>query len=332
MPSLPSRDRSEPTRGFTLVELLVVITIIAILIALLLPAVQAAREAARRAQCSNNMKQWALAMANYESANQHFPYGVIYGSGGPGCVVADGRCGDGAFFRLTFVVALWPHIEANALYDKFDFSYTFYSLQNRPVVTTPVPAYYCPSDRPGGMWKGDIYTRLRGNYLADWGYCDFTQTVAKPDGVNPQAIGPFGPPVTIRAGVVAGRQRRPADITDGLSTTMFLSEVCQALEDDSFDFRGDVLNDDYGAAQFMTLYTPNSGIDTMPAYSVDPSDPGPSQPSSTVYVTARSRHPGGVNVAFGDGTVHFITNNIAMTLWRSLSSMSANDLIDGSGY
>ncbi len=62
-------------RGFTLIELLVVIAIIAVLIALLLPAVQSAREAARRIQCTNNMKQIALAAANYESANQTFPNG-----------------------------------------------------------------------------------------------------------------------------------------------------------------------------------------------------------------------------------------------------------------
>jgi prepilin-type N-terminal cleavage/methylation domain-containing protein/prepilin-type processing-associated H-X9-DG protein len=331
MSSLQSRDRSEPIRGFTLVELLVVITIIAILIALLLPAVQAARESARRAQCSNNMKQWALAMANYESANGHFPYGVIYGSAGAGSV-GDGTCGNGSFFRLTYVIALWPYVEAGALYDKFDFAYTFYSAQNRPTVTTPLQVYYCPSDRPGAMWKGDVYVRMRGNYVTNWGYCDFTQTVAKPDGINPKAIGPFGPPIITSSGAYVGRQRGAADITDGVSQTMFMSEVCQSLVDDSFDFRGDILNDDYGAAQFMTLYTPNSGIDTMAAYSVDATDPGPSQPSSIVYVTARSRHPGGVNVAFGDGTVHFVTDGIAITLWRSLSSMSASDLVDGSGY
>ena len=75
-------SRSEKTKGFTLVELLVVIAIIGILVGLLLPAVQAAREAARRMQCSNNVKQLALAFHNYESAHKRFPPSAIKSGSG----------------------------------------------------------------------------------------------------------------------------------------------------------------------------------------------------------------------------------------------------------
>jgi prepilin-type N-terminal cleavage/methylation domain-containing protein/prepilin-type processing-associated H-X9-DG protein len=334
MQNLLSQKRySRSAGGFTLVELLVVITIIAILIALLLPAVQVAREAARRTQCTNNLKQWGLAMANYESTHGWFPYGVIYGRDGTGATLADGTKITAANMRATYVIPLWPHLEGNNLREAYHDQYGFYDIINRPTVSAPLPVYYCPSDRPGGLWTGDVYHRARGNYVTNWGYCDFFQATAKPDGVNPMAIGPFSPPRTRSDGTVVGQNRRAADVADGLSRTMFMGEVNLALADADYDFRGDFLNEDVGAAQFMSLYTPNSGVDSMP-YWVSPvsSDPGPTQSGIPAYVSARSRHPGGVNVCFGDGTVQFIQDSISMGTWRALSSMAAGDLASGSSY
>src|SRR5208282_5128759 len=110
--------------GFTLIELLVVIAIIAVLIALLLPAVQSAREAARRAQCTNNLKQLGLALANYESANNCLPIGVVYAingaSGMPGAICQT-PYGDNCQNTPWFVLML-PYLEQAPLYNAFNAS------------------------------------------------------------------------------------------------------------------------------------------------------------------------------------------------------------------
>ena len=306
--------------GFTLVELLVVIAIIGILIALLLPAVQAAREAARRLQCSNHCKQWGLAMLHYEVSAGMYPYGVIFGAASGPSATAINAGVNGEYRRQTFIIALWPYLEQTTLYAQYDFDYNFYHQQNRPLTAVAAGIYYCPSDRKG-VWKTDGYTvRCRGNYVTNFGYADFYQT-QPPD----MAIGPFG----------ANLQVRTSDIIDGLSNTIFMAEILQAANDSDFDFRGDFFNSDVGAAQFMTVYTPNSGIDSTYCAGVTPNIPGPCQYGGNavpggppVYVSARSHHPGGVTAVRGDGSVHFVSENISLSVWRALSSMRGVESIE----
>jgi len=103
--------------GFTLIELLVVIAIIAVLIALLLPAVQSAREAARRIQCTNNLKQLGLALANYESSNGSLPVGAVYGVGVGTC--KSPGFGRGCQNTPWFILSL-PYLDQSNLFNSFN--------------------------------------------------------------------------------------------------------------------------------------------------------------------------------------------------------------------
>lgn len=308
--ALPKLSRRRPLpSGFTLVELLVVITIIGILVSLLLPAMQAARESSRALQCSNNLKQWGIAMNSYQSSYGVFPAGLLHGPQAE--VTSDGSAGPGGVYRRSsYVVALWPFIDAQNLASNYNYNYSFYAPINQPVVTTQLQVYFCPDDR-WGFWKGDQYTRSRGNYVVCWGNGDWAQDTS---GYLPSAFS-------------FNRWTSPAQVSDGLSNTMFMAEIQQSLTDSEYDFRGDFMNDDMGAAQFMTVNTPNSGVDQDVC--VNLTDPAPClyNYSGSNYVSARSYHPGGVNVVFGDGSTHFLANNISLTIWQALGSMAGNEIL-----
>ena len=130
-------------RGFTLVELLVVITIIGILISLLLPAVQAAREAARRAQCNNNLKQIGLACLNHESALKYFPT-----CGWNANAAGNPDRGAGVNQTGPMLFNILPYIEQSGVY-QLAANKTGTNLQAAvtTMVQTPISAYYCPSRR-----------------------------------------------------------------------------------------------------------------------------------------------------------------------------------------
>jgi prepilin-type N-terminal cleavage/methylation domain-containing protein len=206
-------------RGFTLVELLVVIAIIAILVALLLPAVQAAREAARRAQCTNNQRQVALAITSYESTHGRLPPGGLVGrNDDPN--LAFGTFDPKSGQMISWAVLILPQMEEQGLYDRFDLSRSILDQPNQPQ-SYHVASYQCPSDgSEDRYYEHPEHTQgvrfAKGNYAAYVSPYHTDEQIWYPGALGG---GKWDREGKRRVGQVLAR------VKDGLSKTIMVSEV-----------------------------------------------------------------------------------------------------------
>jgi prepilin-type N-terminal cleavage/methylation domain-containing protein/prepilin-type processing-associated H-X9-DG protein len=326
-------------RGFTLIELLVVIAIIAVLIALLLPAVQAAREAARRMQCTNNLKQLGLAMMNYHTTVGSFPIGRM----GLGFTYPNSSDPN----RRTWTFSIMPYLEQGNVYAATNFSVSWYLLHNSTAYLGMVSAFHCPSD-PNSLEldQSSLSTyHYMGNYVVNWGNMHWGQDQnpnrSRPPGgyPNPWTNAPLGDTVLFVGAPFTGNSTHDISyFIDGTSNTLLMSEVVVGVDKDGTlageDSRGDVYNDGEGQSMFMTYTGPNSTYpDWFPTYCTYPylTNP-PCKKSGPSFCAARSRHPGGVNALFGDGSVRFTKDSINLQNWRALSTPNGGEIVSADAF
>jgi prepilin-type N-terminal cleavage/methylation domain-containing protein len=318
--------------GFTLVELLVVITIIGILLGLLIPAVQAVREAARSTQCQNNMRQIGLAMHNFESTKKRFPsLGKFLPIGG---------------VAYSIHSYLLPFIEENNVNRLINFNDTY---DNQPEVTSQrIATYLCPSEQHDEPFVED---GVRNLWPASYGFCYGTWLTFDPN------TGKGGDGAIIFNGTLQARQ-----VTDGLSKTMFASEVkCQTpyyrngVQPDvvgipppasvaelvnyctNGTLKYDPTTDSLGHTQWIdsrgyqtgmtTVFTPNTQV-LFNGYDIDfvSSREGQTPTDLTFQaITARSYHAGRVNVLLMDCSVRSVADGVDLAIWRAYGTRAGGE-------
>jgi prepilin-type N-terminal cleavage/methylation domain-containing protein/prepilin-type processing-associated H-X9-DG protein len=314
--------KTEPSYGFTLVELLVVITIIGILIALLLPAVQAAREAARRIQCTNNVKQVALAFHMYQDANAIFP---------PGYGIMKDPYGSGGFSGLewTWADRLFVYLEQPGAADAIDWTVNAggYLQKTWPALSAKITALLCPSDPTNAqnvaMSSGPGFGRTcyGGNFGLGCLECNIVgKSATRPSlDATQRVVGVL----TFNSG------NRFADVSDGTSNTALLGELILGTKG---SYRGMHSYDE--SAVVMFNYTPNSSMPDLemsctPAVALEqpPNAPCTSAPKNKPLQTVRSCHPGGANVGFCDGSVHFANDGTDLFVWQSIGTPAGGEAV-----
>ncbi|MBN1853988.1 MAG: DUF1559 domain-containing protein [Pirellulales bacterium] len=314
--------------AFTLVELLVVIAIIGILVALLLPAVQAAREAARRSECSNKIKQLALAAINHAETHKFLP------SGGWGWNwVGDPDRGFGERQPGGWTYSVLPYMEEDALWSMGE-GVTDAALKRRLLseMNAQQPGgFICPSRRtvkPTGVkthWaphncnfidtsgKSDyaicIGDALQADYMGFSGPSSYSQgddldSTVWPADDDPRSDHFFNGVCSIR------REIKLSQIIDGTSKTYLFGE--KYLRPESYDGVGSSGSSTYDYGDNETIFCGfNRDYQRSTYY-----EPLPDRPGAILSDGFGSAHPGALNMAMCDGSVHTVSYDVDLVIFR----------------
>jgi prepilin-type N-terminal cleavage/methylation domain-containing protein/prepilin-type processing-associated H-X9-DG protein len=285
-------------RGFSLIELLVVMAILGVLTALLLPAVQQARAAAARMQCTNNLKQLGLALHLYHDTHRSFPPAFM--NYGPYI----------STFRFTHGWApfILPEIEQRALYDLYHWEVPLYHPLNQPVVARHLAIFQCPS-APGNR----ISTMPPFALFSGQGACgDYANTL----GIDP-ALGAGD----VRGVLAEQMPARMADVTDGTSNTILLTECAG---------RPQLWQAGRGGTEQVVEGGPwagfKNGVQLQGATHDGKSRPGPCALNCTNLSEVYSFHSGGANAVFADGHVRFLSASIDIHTFAALVTRAGGEV------
>jgi len=313
-----NRIRSQP--AFTLIELLVVIAIIAVLIALLVPAVQKVREAAARSQCANNLKQIALAVHGFHDANKRLPYnGSKFNTVNSGTGTTQ--------TSWSFFARMLPFLEQGPLYQIADIDTA--SLRGNIATKTNLAVFFCPSDdayanSPSPNTANNTttsapvaltnYKGVSGSNFC-WGAYPNVGTNGSCDCFYQNGTGK-GDGMFFRTDIIF--KRTLAHITDGTSNTFMIGEDIPLLD---CWCAWPYANTAVGTCNFP----PNLNLDK--ADGICDADAVAANSTWTKTFGFRSRHPGGLQFAYADGTVHFIQQSIDLPTYRAMSTIAGAETL-----